>query len=122
MRYDWLDAYVLSKPGVTKNLKKEWNWIRYQIGGKLFLAICLDDQDRPYYITLKLEPAKGQALREQYSDIIPGYYMNKQHWNSILADGQVPDALLKQLVDASYQLVLGSFSQKKQQAILAEKE
>lgn len=122
MRYDWLDAYVLSKPGVTKDLKKEWNWIRYQIGGKLFLAICLDDQDRPYYITLKLEPAKGQALREQYSDIIPGYYMNKQHWNSILADGQVPDALLKQLVDASYQLVLGSFSQKKQQAILAEKE
>lgn len=122
MRYDWLDAYVLSKPGVTKDLKKEWNWIRYQIGGKLFLAICLDDQDRPYYITLKLEPAKGQALREQYSDIIPGYYMNKQHWNSILADGQIPDALLKQLVDASYQLVLGSFSQKKQQAILAEKE
>lgn len=88
MRYDWLDAYLLQKKGVTKDLQADWNWIRYQIGGKMFAALCLEiPSDKPYYITLKLEPAQGEALRAQYEDIVPGYYMNKMHWNSIKPDG-----------------------------------
>ena len=39
MRYTWIDEYLLNKPGVTKDLKKEWNWIRYQIGEKMFAAV-----------------------------------------------------------------------------------
>lgn len=54
MKYDWLDEYLLSKKGVTKDFKIEWNWIRYQIGDKLFVAVCLDNQNNPHYITLKL--------------------------------------------------------------------
>ena len=49
MPYPWIDDYLLQKPGVTKDLQPDWNWIRYQIGGKLFAAVCLDDQDQPYY-------------------------------------------------------------------------
>lgn len=119
MRYQWMDEFLLNKAGVTKDLQTEWNWIRYQIGGKMFAAICLDDEDTPYYITLKLDPAEGDFLRTQYEDIIPGYYMNKQHWNSIKPDGAVPDDLLKDLLDKSYQLVLSGFSKKKQQELLA---
>ena len=85
MPYPWIDDYLLQKPGVTKDLQPDWNWIRYQIGGKLFAAVCLDDQDQPYYITLKLDPAEGDFLRGQYEDILPGYYMNKTHWNSVRA-------------------------------------
>ena len=81
MRYTWIDEYLLSKAGVTKDLQKDWNWVRYQIGGKMFAAVCLGESDEPYYITLKLEPAEGDFLRQQYEDIIPGYYMNKTHWN-----------------------------------------
>lgn len=43
MKYPWIDEYLLSKPGVTKNLQAEWNWVRYQIGDKMFAAVCLDD-------------------------------------------------------------------------------
>ena len=118
MKYARMDEYLLKKAGVTKDLKKEWNWIRYQIGGKMFAAICLNDNDEPYYITLKLEPMEGDFLRQQYKDIIPGYYMNKIHWNSINPDGEVPDDLLKDMLDKSYQLVLEGFSKKKQQEIL----
>ena len=118
MRYTWIDEYLLSKAGVTKDLQKDWNWIRYQIGGKMFVAVCLGQTDEPYYITLKLEPTEGDFLRQQYEDIIPGYYMNKTHWNSIKPDGEVPDNLLKDLLDKSYQLVLGGFSKKKQREIL----
>ena len=118
MRYTWIDDYLLAKRGVTKDHKKEWNWIRYQIGGKLFAAVCLNEEDEPYYITLKLEPEEGDFLRKQYEDIVPGYYMNKVPWNSVRPDGAVPDDLLKDLLDKSYQLVLGGLSKKKQQEIL----
>lgn len=118
MRYTWIDEYLLNKRGVTKDLQKDWNWIRYQIGGKMFAAICLGENDEPYYITLKLEPSEGDFLRTQYEDIIPGYYMNKLHWNSVKPDGKVPDDLLKDLLDKSYQLVLEGFSKKKQREIL----
>lgn len=118
MRYTWLDEYLLQKRAVTKDLKKEWNWIRYQIGGKLFAAVCLDEDDKPYYINLKLEPEEGAFLREQYEDIIPGYYSDKRHWNSVKPDGAVPDDLLKELLDKSWQLVLEGFSKKKQREIL----
>lgn len=118
MKYEWIDAYLLGKAGVVKDLQKDWNWIRYQVGDKMFAAICLDKEDKPYYITLKLDPAEGDFLRSQYEDIVPGYYMNKMHWNSIKPDGEVPDDLLKDLLDKSYQLVLGGLSKKKQQEIL----
>lgn len=118
MRYVWLDEYLLSKTGVTKDHQKDWNWIRYHIGGKMFAAVCLGEDNEPYYITLKLEPGDGAFLRSQYEDIIPGYYMNKMHWNSINPDGNVPDDLLKDLLDKSYELVLGGFSKKKKREIL----
>jgi predicted DNA-binding protein (MmcQ/YjbR family) len=120
MKYPWIEEYLMEKAGVTKDLQKDWNWIRFQIGGKMFAAICLDDSDKPYYITLKLDPLEGDFWRKQYEDIIPGYYMNKQHWNSVKADGEVPDDLLKELLDKAYQIVLGSLSKKKQKEILGD--
>lgn len=120
MKYTWIDEYLLGKPGVTKDFKEEWKWIRYQIGDKMFAAVCIDHTDKPYYITLKLEPADGDFLRQQYEDIIPGYYMNKIHWNSVKADGEVPDDLLKDMLDKSYRLVLASLSKKKQKEILGD--
>jgi predicted DNA-binding protein (MmcQ/YjbR family) len=120
MKYEWIDAYLLGKAGVVKDLQKDWNWIRYQVGDKMFAAICLDKEDKPYYITLKLDPAEGDFLRSQYEDIVPGYYMNKMHWNSIKPDGEVPDDLLKDLLDKSYGLILGGLSRKKQKEILGD--
>ena len=120
MPYPWVDDYLLQKPGVTKDLQPDWNWIRYQIGGKLFAAVCLDDQDQPYYITLKLDPAEGDFLRGQYEDILPGYYMNKTHWNSVRAQGSVPDDLLRNLLDEAYRLVLHALPKKKQWEITGE--
>lgn len=118
MRYDWMDGYLLAKKGVTKDIRPDWNWIRYHVGGKMFAAICLDDTGKPYYITLKLEPLEGEFWRGQYEDVIPGYYMNKTHWNSVKPDGAVPDDILRDMLDKSYALVLGGFSKKKQRESL----
>ena len=120
IRYTWMDEYLLAKKGVTKDLQADWNWIRYQIGGKMFAALCLNDEHVPVYITLKLRPEEGEFWRGQYEDVIPGYYMNKTHWNSISPDGQVPDDILRDMLDKSYALVLGGLSKKMQREILGE--
>jgi len=118
MCYEWMEGYLLAKSGVTRDLQQDWNWIRYHVGGKMFAAICLDDGGKPVYITLKLEPAEGEFWRGQYEDVIPGYYMNKTHWNSIRPTGTVPDDILRDMLDKSYVLVLTGFSKKRQREIL----
>lgn len=118
MKYPWIDAYLTQKKGVISDFKAEWGWQRYLLGDKMFAAVCMDGAGKPYYITLKLEPAEGEFLRGQYADILPGYYMNKVHWNSIRADGDVPDEIVRTMLDKSYELVLHSLTKKKQAELL----
>ena len=119
--YDWLDTYLRSFPCVTRDFKEEWQWIRYQVGDKMFAAICKDATGTRDIITIKLEVLDGEFLRRQYEDIIPGYYMNKAHWNSIYLDGKVPVDMMKELIEKSYYLVVGGLSKKKQKEILEGK-
>ena len=63
---------------------------------------------------------EGDFWRKQYEDIIPGYYMNKMHWNSVKVDGNVPDEILMDLLEKAYRIVFGSFSKKKQKEILGD--
>ena len=111
MKYKWFDEYCLSKKGVQKEYKAEWEATRYLIGGKMF-AMEGQDKYKKDIFTLKCEPAFGEHLREQYEHIAPGYFMNKVHWNSVYIDGDVPDDVLKQMIDTSYDLVLNSLSKK----------
>ena len=121
MKYEWIEEYLMKKAGVTKDYQEQWNWVRFYIGGKLFAAICRDDEtDEPIYITLKLEPVEGEFYRKEYEDIIPGYYMNKVHWNSVKADGNVPDDVVKDMLDSAYTVVFDSLSKKRQKEILEE--
>lgn len=60
----------------------------------MFVAICVDTEGRNI-ITLKCEPSLGSSLRNQYTSIRPGYYMNKNHWISFDLDGELPDVILK---------------------------
>lgn len=119
MNYKWLDEYCLSKIGAKKDFKIEWNATRYLIGGKMF-ALQGGDKEKRAIITLKCEPSFGHLLREQYQHIIAGYYMNKEHWNSVYLDGNIPDEVLKQMIDMSYDLVLKSLSKKVQKQIIGE--
>ena len=122
-KYEWLDAYLLSKAGAVKDYKLEWGWFRYQVGGKLFAATCQPGPEHKGYdcrelLTLKCEPLLAEALRAEYTDIIPGFYMDKSNWNSVYLDGDVPDDALQGLCDRSYELVFGKLTKKLQREIL----
>ena len=120
MKYTWLDEYCLSKKGAVKEYKVEWDATRYMIKDKMFVLQGGDKEGKPI-ITVKLEPTHGEFLRQQFKDIIPGYYMNKEHWNSLYIEGDVPDEIIKDMLDKSYNLVLASLSKKLQKEILEEK-
>ncbi len=81
-------------------------------------ANCLQLQGTTYDYTLKCEPARAEELREAYASIIPGYYMNKTHWNSIYMDAEdVPMDLVENLIKHSYELVFNKLTKKAQQEI-----
>ena len=121
-RYDWLDEYLLAKPGAVKDYKPEWGWWRYQVGGKLFAATCRSGPEHKGYdgrelLTLKCEPMLAELFRAEYPDVIPGFYMDKRNWNSVFLDGAVPDEVLCDLCDRSYQLVFQKLTKKLQREI-----
>lgn len=121
-KYEWLDEYLLSKPGVVKDFKAEWQWFRYMVGGKMFAATCQPDPkyqgyDNRELLSLKCEPLLAEALRNEYKDVIPGFYCDKRCWNSVFLDGDVPDDVLQSFCDRSYALVFEKLTKKLQREI-----
>ena len=116
MEYGWIDDMALRQKGAEKDFKAEWGAYRYLIKGKMFGMLGHHKDGRPI-LSLKLLPADGQLLRQQYIDIIPGYYMNKEHWNSVYLDGKVPQEVVEKMIVESYRLLLRSLTKKAQQEI-----
>ena len=111
MKQDWLDAYLLSFPGVEKDYQPVWKWFRYKVRGKMFAAVCSPGPEHKVYgghdlLNLKCEPAESELLRAQYPEILPGFYSDKRTWISCLLDGELPDAVLRELCGRSYALAL----------------
>ena len=125
-RYDWLDAYLLDKPGVEKDYKVEWGWFRYKVGGKMYAATCQPDPKYGYggreMVTLRADPLEAELLRREYEDIFPGFYSDKQRWNSVFLDGEVPDELLRRLCDTAYDIIFFKLTKKLQKEILEGNE
>lgn len=120
-KYQWLDICLQNQPSTIKEFHSAWQAYRYLLFGKMYAYIGIGDRNRRPIITLKLEPMFGDLLRQKYEDIVPGYYMSKQHWSTVYLDGIVPQEVITDMVSASYKLVRSSLSQKKQRE-LAEYE
>ena len=123
--YGWLDAYLLAKPGATKDFKAEWEWWRYQVAGKLFAAtMSPGPEHKPPYagkdlLTLKCDPLYSGQLRAEQPSILPGFYCDKRLWISVVLDGSVDDGLVRELCDQSYELVFAKLTKKLQREITA---
>lgn len=116
-RYPWLDAYLLAKPGAEKDYKAEWAWLRYRVAGRLFAAVCCPGAQYGVYagremVILKCEPALAELFRMQYADVLPGFYSDRRHWNTVFLDGAVPDGVLRGMCDQSYRLVVEKLPRK----------
>ena len=120
--YPWLDGHLMGKPGAEQDFKIEWQWQRYLVRGKMFAAVCTPDPKyQPHngrtMVILKCDPRLAEAFREQYPDVVPGFYSDKKSWNSVYLDGQVPDDVLRDMCDMSYRLVVSKLTKAAQREL-----
>ncbi len=107
MNIEIIREYCLMKKGVEECTPFGPDTLVYKVMGKVFALTNLDGE---LSINLKCDPEKAIDLREMYPSVMPGYHMNKTHWNSVYIDGSVSDKLIKEWIDHSYNLVAASLS------------
>lgn len=105
MNAEEIRDYVFKMPKVTEGFPFGESTHVYKVNAKIFLLVALNES--PLRFNAKCDPDKSEELREEYPDsILPGYHMNKKHWNTVIVKG-LKIKLLKELIDDSYNLVSG---------------
>jgi predicted DNA-binding protein (MmcQ/YjbR family) len=111
--------YCLSKKGVTEHFPFDDDALVFKVGGKIFALTSLKkwENGNPT-LNLKCNPERAEDLRNQFDGIQPGFHMNKKHWNTIAINRDVPNSLVTELIDHSYELVFKSLTIKSQNEFL----
>ena len=103
MNAEEIREYCLSKKGVEESFPFGNETLVFKVGNKIFLLTSLDSEN--FRFNVKCDPEKAIELREEFACVLPGYHMNKKHWNTVVVDGSVSTKQLKQWIDHSYDLV-----------------
>ena len=101
-----LRAWCLEQPGAIEDFPFGPETSVFKVAGKLFALSALDRD--PLAVSAKCEPELAAQLRHTYPAIRPGYHLNKRHWNTITLDGSLPDRLVRDLIEDSYDLVVSA--------------
>ena len=99
-----LRRLCLSFPGATEEFPFGEGVSVFKVGGKIFAITNL--AGRPLEVSLKCEPELAVQLRNTYAAVRPGYHLNKRHWNTVTLDGTLDEAMVRDLVEDSYDLVV----------------
>ncbi len=116
MNVEEIRDYCLAKKGVEESFPFDNETLVFKVGGKIFLLMGINAN--PIQFNVKCEPRKAIDLREKYSCVLPGYHMNKAHWNTIVCDGRATKKLVFEWIDHSYDLIIGSLPKKQRDAFL----
>lgn len=100
-----LEAYLLSMPNAKLDYPFGEGVAVYKVGDKMFALV--KEGSSPVNISLKCDPTLAAHLREKYESVMPGYHLNKKHWNTIVLSGQLSWEEVQDLIRHSYQLVAG---------------
>jgi predicted DNA-binding protein (MmcQ/YjbR family) len=94
----------LRLPGATEDFPFSPETSVFKVGGKVFAITALEG--RPLSVSLKCEPGLAEQLRADYPAITPGYHLNKRHWNTVVLDGSLPERMVRDMIEDSYDLVV----------------
>lgn len=104
MNSESIREYALSLPDVSENFPFDEVTLVFKVNNKMFLLLPLDEVELS--INVKCNPDLAIELREQYPDtVLPGYHMNKKHWNSVRVNGKLSWSRIKEMILHSYELV-----------------
>ncbi len=104
MEYQILEKHLLAKTCSVKEFPFGPEAAVFKVAGKMFALVAWTTE--PVRLTLKCEPDEADFLRSRFAAIVPGYYMNKKHWNTITLDNSIPEDLLLDMIETSYALVV----------------
>lgn len=110
-----LRAHCLSFPGAEETFPFGPHASVFKVAGKMFALSLL--RSRPLAVNLKCEPALAEQLRASYEAVQPGYHMNKRHWNTVVVDGSLDDRMIRDMVEDSYDLVVGALPRSRRLAL-----
>jgi predicted DNA-binding protein (MmcQ/YjbR family) len=104
MNTEKLATYLLKFPQTTEEQPFGPDVDVYKVAGKMFAILA--PGDTPPAISLKCDPIIAMELREEYNSVLPGYHLNKTHWNTVILDETIPDSELKKMISHSYEQVV----------------
>lgn len=115
MHIDEVHAYCLQLRGTEETLPFGPDTLVFKVLDKVYALMSLDEEE--CRLNLKCDPERALHLREEYPDyILPGYHMNKKHWNTLRCE-HLPTPLVKELIRHSYDLVVTGLPRNKQEAL-----
>jgi predicted DNA-binding protein (MmcQ/YjbR family) len=110
MDYQATRSYMLSRPEAWEDFPFYPHIAVMKVRNKMFATLSVDAGIAR--MNLKCDPVEAQMLRDIFSAVLPGYHMNKRHWNTILLDGSIPNGELERMIDRSYALVVKGMGRK----------
>lgn len=114
MNIEAIRTYCLNKKGTEETMPFGDDTLVFKVMGKMFALTNLEGE---LSLNLKCDPELALDLRERYPAVLPGYHMNKQHWNTIVMDGSVSKKQVCEWIDHSYNLVVSSLTKKLREAL-----
>ena len=115
MIYEELEKVLLAKPGAWLDYPFGKDAAVFKVGSKMFALVSWNKD--PLSINLKCDPDDAIVLREMFAAVIPGYHMNKRHWNTVTLDGTVPEPMFLDMCESSYKLVFKSLKKSEREEI-----
>jgi predicted DNA-binding protein (MmcQ/YjbR family) len=118
-------AYLLAKPKAQENFPFGEGVSVFKVYNKMFALLSFSKIDKQHpestpnwWLNLKCDPQEALILRDIFTSVIPGYHMNKLHWNTVILDGSIPQGEIERMIDNSFLLVVNNMPKKDQQSIL----
>lgn len=112
-----LRKWCLARPGATEEFPFGEGVSVFKVAEKMFALSAL--RSRPLQVSVKCEPEVAHRLRASYAAVVPGYHLNKRHWNTITLDGSLPDQLVRDMLEDSYDLVVAGLPRRAREAVQA---
>jgi len=116
MNIEEIRNYCLAKPGCTEGFPFGPSALVFKVAGKMFALLNLEEKR----LNLKCPPAEAVKLRETFAGVIPGYHMNKKHWNTIILEENIPGDKLLLWINTSYQLVYDALPKREKEKLKHE--
>jgi predicted DNA-binding protein (MmcQ/YjbR family) len=110
-----LRSWCLGMPGSQETFPFAPETSVFKVAGKIFAIARLDGE--PLRVSMKCEPALAEQLRLSHPSIVPGYHLDKRHWNTVTLDGSLDDGMVRDLVEDSYALVVDGLPRRAREAL-----